>query len=406
MRFTRRQYGIGAAGAIIAALFIVTGCSMTVTLVPVNAGTTQPSTPAAKKDAVARKPVYLPDNTIAAASAPEPTRVNAFGELTARSAAQSPAKLVIATPALRQLTFPPVQGYDSDVAASPNGRWIVFAGSRDGAGSHLFRLDLPNGTPTALTQGQGDDAQPCISPDGRQIAFCSNRSGPWHLYAIDANGGEPTQLTDGDANEMHPSFGPAGRRLVFCRLAGEQQPWQLCVLDLATNQSQPIGEGLFPAWSPRKDADVIAFQKARSRGSRWFSLWTCQLSSDDAGQVRASEPTELASSPNAALVTPAWNADGSALAFSSIAATQGTARGHQDIWTIDASGQNKSRLTNDANSANLAPCWGVQNTVYFVSDRSGRESVWSLPAPSTTQRTRTASPDAASAATDPSDVRP
>jgi Tol biopolymer transport system component len=405
MRLGRHpQHGIGTALAALATLLILTGCSMTVTLVPVNA-TTQPSAPAGKKDAVARKPLYLPDNTIAAASAPEPTRVNVFGELTARSAAQSPAKLVIATPALRQFTFPPAGGYDGDVAASPDGRWIVFAGSRNGSRSHLFRLDLATGTPTALTQGPGDDAQPCVSPDGRQIAFCSNRSGQWHLYAMDASGGDVTQLTDGDANEMHPSFAPDGRRLVFCQLAGDQQAWQLCVLDLATNQAQAIGEGLFPAWSPRKDTDVIAFQKARSRGSRWFSLWTCQLTPDDAGQIRASEPTEIAASPNAALVTPAWRPDGSALAFSSIAVAQG-GRGHQDIWTIDAAGQNKSRLTNDQNGMNLAPCWGVDNTVYFVSDRSGRESVWSLPAPSTTQRTRTASPDAASAATDPSEVKP
>jgi TolB protein len=139
-----------------------------------------------------------------------------------------------------------------------------------------------------------------------------------------------------------------------------------------------IGYGLFPRWSPRKDLDRIAYQRPRQRGSRWFSLWTLDLVD---GEGR--RPTEVAVSPLAAIVTPCWSPDGRRLAFATVVEPSrqagGSPVGRQDVWTVDADGTNRQRLT-DGSGSNLMPFWGADGRVYFVSDRDGHECVWSVKA--------------------------
>jgi Tol biopolymer transport system component len=89
----------------------------------------------------------------------------------------------------------------------------------------------------------------------------------------------------------------------------------------------------------------------------------------------------VAVSSNAALVCPSWSPDGRRLAFSTIvepARVSGSKpSGQQDVWTVSADGTNRQRLT-DGNGQYLTPFWGSDNRVYFVSDRGGAETVWSV----------------------------
>jgi TolB protein len=131
-----------------------------------------------------------------------------------------------------------------------------------------------------------------------------------------------------------------------------------------------IGSGLFPCWSPEKSKDRIAFQRARARGSRWFSLWTLDLVNGEARNV-----TEVAVSSNSAVVSPSWSPDGRRLTFSTILDPAKEA-GQQDVWIINSDGTNRQRLT-DGKGVNAAPFWGPDGRVYFISDRDGKECIWS-----------------------------
>src|SRR5262249_30796614 len=140
-------------------------------------------------------------------------------------------------------------------------------------------------------------------------------------------------------------------------------------------EKRMIGYGLFPSWSPAKDVDRIAFQRARQRGSRWFGLWTLELVDGQARRV-----TEIAASSNSAGVSPTWRPDGKHLAVATVVdPAKGKTRGQQDVWTINADGTNRHRVT-DGNGLNLSPVWAVDNQIYFVSNRSGQESIWSAAA--------------------------
>jgi TolB protein len=193
---------------------------------------------------------------------------------------------------------------------------------------------------------------------------------------MDLDGRNVTQVTSGPSQDMHPTFSPDGTRIAYCSVGGRSGQWEIWTINLATRERRMIAYGLFPCWSPDKTGDRIAFQRARQRGSRWFSLWTLDLIDGEAHRI-----TEVAVSSNAAIISPSWSPDGRRLAFSTVVdpaqTVRGRPRGQQDVWIVDADGGNRHRLT-DGTSTCLSPCWAIDNRVYFVSDRGGHENVWSV----------------------------
>jgi Tol biopolymer transport system component len=197
------------------------------------------------------------------------------------------------------------------------------------------------------------------------------------------------QVTNGTMQAIHPSFSPDGTRIVYCAIGSRSNQWELWTANVSTGERRMVGYGLFPVWSPDKTVDRIAYQKSRQRGVRWFSLWTLDLIEGEGRRM-----TEIAASTNAAIVTPTWSRDGKRLAFATVlplakpqaakpgvkprdAAARDALRGQHDIWTIDADGSNRQRVT-DGNGVNLLPFWAADNRIYFISDRGGMECVWSV----------------------------
>jgi TolB protein len=268
------------------------------------------------------------------------------------------------------------EGFDSDVCVDTTGKWMVFASTRHSEHAKIYLQRVDGVSVTQLTNDEADDAFPVFSPDGKRIAFCSTRAGNWDIYVMDLDGKAVEQVTTGPAQDMHPSFSPDGNRLAFCSMSPRNHQWELWTVNLSSHEKKMIGLGLFPAWSPDKTTDRIAFQRARQRGSRWFSLWTLELSDGEARRM-----TEVAVSTNAAIIAPSWSPDGGKLAFATIVepakVNKGKPQGQQDIWVVDADGSNRHRVT-DGLAANLTPFWAVDNRVYFVSDRGGNECIWSV----------------------------
>jgi Tol biopolymer transport system component len=267
------------------------------------------------------------------------------------------------------------EGYDGDVSVSPDGKWLVFSSTRHNTRGDIYLQRVDGTSVIQLTNDDGDDSFPTFSPDGQWVAFCSTRAGNWDIYLMDRDGRGVVQITDGPSHDLHPSFAPDGKRLVYSSMSSRSGQWELWTVQLGSNQKRMIGHGLFPSWSPDRSRDRIAFQRARARGSRWFSLWTVDLVDGEARQL-----TEVAASTNAAVVSPSWSPDGKRLAFATVVEPaqlkEGKPLGQQDIWVIDATGTNRQRLT-DGRGSNAAPHWAPDGRVYFISDRGGNESIWS-----------------------------
>jgi TolB protein len=305
------------------------------------------------------------------AGANDPGNVNVFGEM--RGIKAGPVRPV-GDSNFQQHTFVD-QGYDADPTVDATGKWLAFASTRDSEHSNLYMQKVDGTAVIQLTSENVDDAAPSFSPDGKRLAFASTRAGNWQIFVMDISGKNVTQVTTGPLQAIHPTWSPDGTRLVYCCLGSRSQQWELWVTNLETHENRMVGYGLFPSWSPQKDMDRIAYQKPRQRGSRWFSLWTLDLVNGE-----ATHPTEVATSTNAAILSPTWSPDGSRLAFATVMTpTQQVApksKGRTDIWIVNADGTDRQRLT-DGTGTNLMPFWSGER-VFFVSDRGGAECIWSV----------------------------
>ena len=306
------------------------------------------------------------------AESSQPRVINVFGEFDGQPRNTIPAP---AEAGFQQHTVTE-EGFDADVTADPTGRWLAFTSTRHSERSDIYLQRADGASVIQLTSDAAEDVHPAFSPDGQRLAFASTRAGNWDLYVMDIDGRNVEQITTGPAQEMHPSFSPDGTRLVYSALSPRSDQWELWVIDLPTGAKRLIGQGLFPTWSPRRDVSRIAFQRARQRGSRWFSLWTIDLVNGEPRRL-----TEVAASTNAAIVSPAWSPDGTRLAFTTIldpsTPDKNNPTGCNDVWIVSADGTARQRITNGY-GLNLAPHWSVDDRLYFISDRNGNENIWSV----------------------------
>ncbi len=271
---------------------------------------------------------------------------------------------------LLQHTFT-VEGANFDPDVSADGKHIVFASTRHSTSPDLYYKAADGRAVTQLTCDPAADVQPALSPDQSRVAFSSNRSGNWDIWVVGLDGTKPTQLTSSTGDKLHPSWSPDGSQIAYCCLPPHGQ-WELWIADAASGGNQRfVGYGLFPEWAPQ--GQTIVYQRARERGSRWFSIWRMDLHEGEPGY-----PTEIAFSSEAALITPTWSPDGTYVAFAAVTPpADGRGAGVSDIWIVDAEGRHRMRLT-DGQSHNYTPVWASSGRVFFTSSRGGAEAIWSV----------------------------
>ena len=265
-------------------------------------------------------------------------------------------------------------GRDFDPDLHSDGRTMVFASTRNSEHPDIFIKDVDGYAITQLTSDPADDIQPRFSPDGESIVFCSNRGGNWDLWLVKRDGTELTQLTHGVSDEIAPCFSPDGQLIAFAAWGRRSHQWEIWTLSLDRPGIRKfLCYGMFPDWAP--DGERIAFQRARQRGTRWFSIWTVELVGDE-----ARHPTEIAYSDSSACIAPRWSPDGSTVVYCSVSQTDAsreTAALPADLWLVDARNGVRFKLTDGAAAA-FNPTWSSTGRVYFVSARAGAENVWSM----------------------------
>jgi Tol biopolymer transport system component len=321
------------------------------------------------------------DEPQAAAPATTGQSLDILGQVGSTSAAR------FETPAytgLQQNSFTEL-GADFDPNVSPDGKQIVYASTRNSRNSDIYVKKVEGQTVTRLTADGANSIQPVFSPDGTFIAFSSDRNGHWDIFVMTADGQKPFQLTNGLSHEVHPSWSPDGSRICYSAFNERSSQWEIWLVEVANPANRKfIAPGLFPAWCPSPAVNRIAYQLPRQRGTQLFSIWTADLVNDEARYQ-----TEVVSATrDTAAICPAWSPDGMKLAYTTVLVPQtdpktGAAtkpkrvdRG-DDIWVAAVDGTTKVRLTGDGTN-NWGPTWADDGRIYFTSNRSGCDNVWSL----------------------------
>ncbi|WP_458309119.1 amidohydrolase family protein [Croceiramulus getboli] len=99
---------------------------------------------------------------------------------------------------------------------SPDGKTLVF-----NALGHLYKKELPNGTPQRLTTHTDFEFEPAFSPDGKQIVYVTwNDEELGSIRKIPISGGASTLLTSEKGIYRTPAYSGDGKQIVFRKEAG------------------------------------------------------------------------------------------------------------------------------------------------------------------------------------------
>ena len=221
-------------------------------------------------------------------------------------------------------------------------------------------------------------SEPSPSPDHREIAFISGGD----IWTVPYGGGEARLLVSHPATESRPLYSPDGTQLAF--VSNRTGNGDVYVLTLATGDTRRI------TWD-----DVNDQLDGWSRDGKW--LYFSSTSHDIAGmsdvyRVRATGGTPMIVAGDR-YATEYWSApapDGATLAITArgMPFAQWWRNGHShldesEIWLVHdvaagSAGTPRYEPVTSGGAKSGWPMWSADGaTIYFMSDRSGSENLWS-----------------------------
>ena len=321
--------------------------------------------------------------------------------------------------AARKISRPDPRTKRGELAWTPDGKFIAFAGDSPRGGSQIFLLSLEDSSAEEITEPQGQDRDwgPAFSPDGAQMAFVrGNGAGfPEEIYVMALAGGPARQLTNERAAIMGPpTWSQDSMNVIFSSTkGGDPALWTIPASGGAAARLEGTGTA---TWHPAvaKQSGQMAAQKI-SRSSGVYCLAVDnepgksapavvtatngrnegpQLSpdgrrlafmSDRSGYVEiwvsnrdGSSPIQLTNVHGAG--TPRWSPDGLWITFDSTSHDLNAGGGPSSVWVVSSMGGVPRALVKDR-FENVVPSWSRDGKrIYFGSSRSGQDQVWKISA--------------------------
>jgi Tol biopolymer transport system component/DNA-binding winged helix-turn-helix (wHTH) protein len=219
---------------------------------------------------------------------------------------------------------------ESDAAFSPDGTQVAFAwdgGTQDKV--HIYVTQIGAESPRRLTNSPWWEVAPVWSPDGKYIAFLrfaldDQLDGIYIASAVGGSERKVYSLTPYNTSK-EIDWSPDGKYLAFAERASQREAARIYLLSLDTLEKHPITSppaGILgdssPAFSP--DGKNVAFLRDTLDTQEIFVVPT-----------EGDTPRQFTFDKRI-IQGVSWNADGSALIFSS------NRSGSQSLWRIPVSG--------------------------------------------------------------------
>lgn len=212
---------------------------------------------------------------------------------------------------------------------SPDGSTIAFAYQGD-----IYTVPRSGGEARQITIHEAYESHPIWSPDGSQLAFSSMRYGNSDIFIVDANGGSPLRLTYHSAGDAPMDFTQDGSSVLF-----------------RSSRMDNVNSVLFPS-------GVLS------------EVYTIPVKGGRAMQV---------------MTTPAIDvqvhSDGKTYIFHDQKGYEDPYRKHhvssvaRDIWTYNTEDSTYTQIST-WKGEDRNPVWHMENSYYFLSERSGSFNVW------------------------------
>ncbi len=286
-----------------------------------------------------------------------------------------PALALAVAATLLALTASPAAAYRGSNGAiaftrESGGNWDIYSTIDVGSGANLKRL----------TTSPAMDSEPAWSPGGDRIAFSVvDQQGFSNVYVMRPDGSDQTNLTNADqanpSDNTKPTWSPDGSRIAFQHMEphGNWEIWTMKsdgsdrrLLTPAIDAAGADTSDYAPAWSPK--GDEIAFTRSSPAGQDIYVV-----------PATGGTPVNLTNAPLDNNVYPSWEPNGNRIAFVTSREPTGNATNvNQEIYVMDADGQNPQRRTN-ISAADFAPAWSPDGKqIAFMSNRTGNWQIYVL----------------------------
>ncbi len=253
---------------------------------------------------------------------------------------------------------------------SPDGAEVAFV-----SGGDIWSAPAQGGVARLLVTDQATESRPLFSPDGTKLAFVSTRSGAANIYVLTLASGEITRLTWSDAGEQLDGWSRDGRWLYFASGANDVGR-QADIFRVSAQGGTPLEVSRdrylneFQS-APSPDGKSVALMvKGISNGQWWRNghahideteLWLKPLAAGEA-------PRQVAG-PGAKHAYPMWSPDGATLYYMS------DESGAENLWSRPAAGGPARQLTRFTDGRVLWPTIGYDGRAIVFERGFG---VWRL----------------------------
>jgi Tol biopolymer transport system component/DNA-binding winged helix-turn-helix (wHTH) protein len=263
-----------------------------------------------------------------------------------------------------------IENIDSPVTLSPDGKRLAFV--RGYPGENAFALIIANADGTGeqrLAQRNTDAFKPtgpAWSPDGEELAWVNDSdAGGMSVVGVRMEDGAQRLLTSQRWSQIgRLAWLSDGSGLIMT--AAEQGPTasqQVWYLTYPGGEARRITNDLNDYQDVNLTADSTALVTVRS--DQLSNIWTT------APGVEETRATKVTSTNSDGVEGLHWT-PGSKLVYAS------QVGGNEDIWIMDADGENQKQLTMDTRR-NYDPAVSSDGRyIVFVSNRAGPENLWRM----------------------------
>ncbi len=229
----------------------------------------------------------------------------------------------------------------TEPSISPDRREIAFV-----SGGDIWSVPTGGGTAQLLVSHPATESRPVYSPDGKRLAFVSNRTGAGDIYILDFSTNDLQRLTFDTAPEQLDTWSRSGEWIYFSSNADDIAGMN-DIFRVRANGGTPLPFSAdrytneFGA-SPAPDAsggDSIAFTARGISNSQWWRRGRSHIDESEIWLKRGAASYERLTERGAKQLWTMWSADGSRIYFVS------DRSGAQNLWTLPLKGQAK-QLTN------------------------------------------------------------
>ncbi|MCG8607980.1 hypothetical protein MJD09_23710, partial [bacterium] len=273
----------------------------------------------------------------------------------------------------------PTWGNTSNPVWSPDGSQLA-AVNKDSTGlpgAEIYRLSSYEKRKVALPGEQFERLYLSWSPDGNYLAYAAADNLYW-LATISAirivriSDGSSYQIVNDGSLDFSPTWSLDSRRLYFASdRGGTTDLWQVKVKadGSPSGHAEQVSHGLgLHSLAFSLDHTKIAFSKEQ----RTQNLWRVAIPASVTSPAKWADVQQL-TFETSMILRPDLSPDGKRVYFDS------NRSGNQDLWSMPATGGELHQLTSAPaydNSVRLSP---DGSTLAFVSERSGRREIWTMP---------------------------